>query len=216
MKFKFIFFCILMNGICAGGSSNFPQTTSEIDSNAKQHQSTSDFLGMFSGWMQRKTPKPEPKTLQEEMDEANLKVQVLQEEAKKNELRQAGEDFTNENWKEVYIKWEKKQKAEKAHRLAKLQKAKEEKMKLDMEKKKQKMEKEIRDSNPGITDDALKTKLEKAIALEERQKQAAKDHQEYMQKELDRERRNQQRQAQKHYKKDMQKALDKASRRKKR
>ena len=209
-----------MNGICAGGSSNFPQTTSEIDSNAKQHQSTSDFLGMFSGWMQRKTPKPEPKTLQEEIDEANLQAQELiqkakasQEEAEKNELRQAGEHFTNENWKEVYRKYQEEQDA---NYVAEVQKAKEEKMKLDMEKKKQKMEKEIRDSNPGITDDALKTKLEKAIALEERQKQAAKDHQEYMQKELDRERRNQQRQAQKHYKKDMQKALDKASRRKKR
>ncbi len=68
--------------------------------------------------MQRKTPKPEPKTLQEEIDEANLQAQELiqkakasQEEAEKNELRQAGEHFTNENWKEVYRKYQEEQDA---------------------------------------------------------------------------------------------------------
>ncbi len=34
MKFKSIFFCILMNGVYAGGSGNFSQTTSESGSNA--------------------------------------------------------------------------------------------------------------------------------------------------------------------------------------
>ena len=80
-----------------------------------------------------------------------------------------------------------------------------------MEKKKQ----EIRDSNPGITDDKLKTKLEKEIALAKQQEQAAKDHQEYMQKE-DRAKRKQQRQTEIYYKKDMQKELDKVKRKKKR
>ena len=39
-----------MNGVYAGGSGNFPQTTSEIDSNAKQHQETSEDIKNKSIW----------------------------------------------------------------------------------------------------------------------------------------------------------------------
>ncbi len=49
MKFKFIFFCMFMSGVYAGGSGNFSQTTSETAPGKEDtHKQTTGFLGRAS------------------------------------------------------------------------------------------------------------------------------------------------------------------------